>query len=162
MSNEHKSNTPGAIKDSWQTPKSLFDKLNQEFKFICDVAASDDNHLVDAYFTIEDDALTGDWLSVNWCNPNYSNIGPWISKAIEQHKQGKTIVMLVPSDTSVKWFKEAYDSCNDVRFISGRLSFINASTQNPVNGNNKGSVLFIWRGHCKSHCVSLVNRSEYC
>jgi len=39
---------------------------------------------------------------------------------------------------------------------------IKDSWQNPVNGNNKGSVLFIWRGHCKSHCVSLVDRSEYC
>ena len=72
-------------------------------------------------------------------------------------------MMLVPSDTSVKWFKLAFDSCNEVRFISGRISFINADTQKPVNGNNKGSVLFIWRAYApkQSHCVTLVSRDDY-
>ena len=71
--------------------------------------------------------------------------------------------MLVPADTSVKWFKLAYESCNEVRFISGRLSFINADTQKPVNGNNKGSVLFIWKAHApkNSHSVTLINRDDF-
>ena len=160
MNPEHKSNTPANIKDLWQTPKSLFDKLNQEFSFICDVAASAENKLCEKYYGEKSNALLNYWYKSNYVNPPYSNIGPWVDKAIEQHRQGKTIVMLIPSDTSVKWFKKAFDSCNEVRFISGRLSFINADTQKPVNGNNKGSVLFIWRGHCKSHCVSLIDRSE--
>ena len=67
-----------------------------------------------------------------------------------------------PADTSVKWFKLAYESCNEVRFISGRISFINADTQKPVNGNNKGSVLFIWRGNApkNSHTVTLIDRED--
>ena len=163
MSTENKSNTPTEIKDLWQTPKPLFDKLNAEFNFICDVAASRDNSLCDQFIDEKNDSLgVHRWLSSNWCNPPYSNITPWVDKAIDQHGQGKTIVMLVPSDTSVKWFKKAYESCNEVRFISGRLSFINAETQKPVSGNNKGSVIFIWRGGCpkESHTVSLVDR-EY-
>ena len=149
MSTEHKSNTPENTRDLWQTPKSLFKALDNEFDFYCDVAASDKNHLCDAYFTEKDNALENcwDWFGSNWCNPPYSDITPWVNKAIQQHQQGKTIVMLVPADTSVKWFKLAYESCNEVRFISGRISFINADTQKPVNGNNKGSVLFIWRGN---------------
>jgi len=163
MNTEHKSNTPTVIRDLWQTPKALFDRLNLDFNFDCDVAASDQNHLCDSYLTEDINATTewARWGKVNWCNPPYSNITPWVSKAAEQHKQGKTVVMLIPSDTSVKWFKEAYESCNEVRFISGRISFINADTQKPVNGNNKGSVIFIWRAHCKSHCVTLVDRSEF-
>ena len=160
MSEENKSFTPAEIKNLWQTPKPLFDKLNLEFEFTGDVAASYDNSLSDNFYTEEDNALDQRWFKVSWCNPPYDNIKPWVEKAIQQHSEGKTIVMLVPADTSVQWFKNAFNSCNEVRFISGRLSFINASTQKPVSGNNKGSVLFIWRAHCKSKSVSLIEREE--
>lgn len=163
MSAEHKSNTPESIRDLWQTPPKLFEQLNKEFNFACDVAASRENRLCKMYFDEVGNALDPmcDWFKSNWCNPPYSKILPWVQKAKVEHEKDKTIVMLVPADTSVKWFKEAYESCNEVRFISGRLSFINAETQKPVSGNNKGSVLFIWRAHCRSHCVSLVDRSDY-
>lgn len=155
------SKTKESIKDLWQTPQALFDNLNKEFNFNCDVAASQENTMCDQFIGEEHDSLGKHrWLKSNWCNPPYSDIKPWIEKAITEHQKGKTIVMLVPADTSVKWFKLAYESCNEVRFISGRLSFINAETQKPANGNNKGSCIFIWRAHCKSHCVSMVDRDQ--
>lgn len=156
------SKTEQGIRDLWQTPKAIFNTLNKEFNFVCDVAASNENKLCKMYFDEAGNALDPlcDWFKSNWCNPPYSNIMPWIQKAKIEHEKGKTIVMLVPADTSVKWFKEAYNSCNEVRFISGRLAFINAETQKPVKGNNKGSVLFIWRAYCKSHCVSLIDRCD--
>jgi phage N-6-adenine-methyltransferase len=159
---EHKSFTPIIERDLWQTPQALFDTLDREFDFVCDVAASDENKLCDMWITEEMNSFDTPWLSSNWCNPPYSDVTPWVKKAIEQHKLSKTIVMLVPSDTSVKWFKMAYESCNEVRFISGRLSFTNVSTGKPVSGNNKGSVLFIWRGNCpvQSKTVSLVSRES--
>lgn len=160
MATENKSFTPKEIKDLWQTPKSIFNNLNREFNFTGDVAASYGNRLCEDHLTEVDNSLECEWFSVNWLNPPYSNIMPWVNKSIVEHEKGKTIVMLVPADTSVKWFKRAYESCNEVRFISGRLSFINAETQKPVNGNNKGSVLFVWRAYCKSHCVSLVDRED--
>jgi phage N-6-adenine-methyltransferase len=152
----YKSNTPSEIKDSWRTPKEIFNNLNREFKFECDVAASEFNHLCDVYYTEEMDSLSLPWFDVNWCNPPYSNIRPWVEKAIKEHELGKTTVMLIPADTSVKWFKMAFDTANEVRFISGRISFINENTNKPVNGNNKGSVIFIWsKGDRK---VSLIDR----
>ena len=160
MSTENKTFTPIEIRDLWQTPQSLYDTLNQEFEFSGDVCASAENALHENYYTEQQNALTQRWFKSSWCNPPYSKILPWVQKAKVEHKKGKTIVMLVPADTSVKWFKEAYNSCNEVRFISGRLAFINAATQKPVKGNNKGSVLFIWRAYCKSHCVSLVDRGS--
>ena len=161
MSTENKSFTPKEIKDLWQTPKALFNNLNKEFVFNLDVAASEQNHLVDNYLTAEDNALIHEWHKSNYLNPPYSDIGPWINKASIEHEKGKTIVILVPADTSVKWFKRAIETCNEARFISGRLSFINADTKKPVNGNNKGSVLLIWRAYCKTPCVmSLVDRDD--
>lgn len=162
INTENKSFTPVNIKDLWQTPKELFNTIDKEFNFVCDVAASYKNTFCKAYLDEEQNSLLCSWGSVNWCNPPYSNITPWVNKTIEQHELGKTIVMLVPADTSVKWFKLAYESCNEVRFISGRISFINADTQKPVNGNNKGSVLFIWRGNApkNSHTVTLIDRDD--
>lgn len=154
------SRTHESIRDLWQTPVEIFKSLDKEFEFACDVAADHHNALTHDYFTEIDSAFENNWFKTNWCNPPYSNILPWVQKAKIEHEKGKTIVMLVPADTSVKWFKEAYNSCNEVRFISGRLAFINTETQKPVSGNNKGSVLFIWRAYCNSHCVSLVDRDD--
>ena len=158
MNTENKSFTEKEIKDLWQTPIEIFETLNKEFKFNCDVAASEKNNLCSKYIDEEKDALKCNWGTSNWCNPPYSNINPWVDKAILEHEKGNNTVMLVPSDTSVQWFKKAFDNCSEVRFISGRISFINCETGKPVNGNNKGSVLFIWSN--KFDKVSLINRSD--
>tara|TARA_R110000851_G_scaffold229501_1_gene382185 strand:- start:44 stop:547 length:504 start_codon:yes stop_codon:yes gene_type:complete len=163
MNTENKSNTPVEIKDLWQTPIEIFKSLDLEFDFTCDVASSKENTLCSVHIDEKQNALAIDeWSSSNWCNPPYSNIGPWVDKAIEQHSLGNTTVMLVPSDTSVKWFKNAFMSCSEVRFITGRISFINAGTGKAVSGNNKGSVLLIWRGFSPkgSKSVSLIDRGE--
>jgi phage N-6-adenine-methyltransferase len=90
-----------------------------------------------------------------------NDITPWINKAIEQMEFGRLTVMLLPADTSVKWFKLAFDNCTECHFISGRLAFINEETGKPVNGNNKGSVVFIFDPHSPiKQAVSLIDRDE--
>ncbi|MGJ0580998.1 DNA N-6-adenine-methyltransferase, partial [Xenorhabdus bovienii] len=82
-----------------------------------------------------------------FCNPPYSKITPWIKKAaIECRKQCQSIVMLVPADTSVGWFKLAMESVDEVRLITGgRISFIPAERKIKGKSNTKGSMLLIWR-----------------
>lgn len=141
------SKTIETIRDLWQTPDFVFEYYDNRFNFNCDVACSDENRMVSEHWiTEEDDALlySNLWSSRNWCNPPYSNIMPWVEKAIYEMKRGCLTVMLIPADTSVKWFKKAYDNCSECHFISGRLAFINAETKKPVSGNNKGSVVFIF------------------
>lgn len=156
MNTEHKSNTPAEIKNNWQTPKFIFDYYNSRFNFSCDLAASESNALCEHYFSEpvngeggaigaskDDGCFNGD--GGVWCNPPYDNINPWVAENIRLSiDTGKVFVMLIPADTSVKWFKLAFENCTECHFISGRLSFINAETQKPVNGNNKGSVVFIF------------------
>lgn len=48
-------------KDDWETPQSLFDKLNEHFHFTLDAAASDSNHKLPRYYTKENDGLAQDW-----------------------------------------------------------------------------------------------------
>lgn len=48
-------------KDDWETPQSLFDRLNNQYHFEVDLAATDSNHKCDKYFTKECDSLLQDW-----------------------------------------------------------------------------------------------------
>ncbi len=146
MITENKSNTPTEIRDLWQTPRYIFDYYNKRFSFTTDVAASRENKLCFSYIDEGNDALDYEthWGGVNWCNPPYSDIMPWVTRAVVEMIHGHKTVMLIPADTSVKWFKSAFDNCTECHFISGRLAFINADTQKPVSGNNKGSVVFVF------------------
>lgn len=106
-----------------------------------------------------------DYLSIPgyvWLNPPYSDITPFVKKAAAESVNQIGTVMLVPADTSVGWFKEAIQTASEVRFITaGRLAFINPVTGKPVSGNNKGSMLIIWRPYPRTHChFATVDREE--
>lgn len=128
MNTEHKSNTPGEIRDLWQTPKFVFNHYDGRFNFTTDVAASLKNRFCLDHRSEKFDGLLTGWGDRNFCNPPYSDTGNWVDKAISEMKKGRLTVMLIPADTSVKWFKAAYRNCTECHFISGRLSFINAET----------------------------------
>lgn len=139
-------------RDAYRTPPELFAAMNAEFDFKIDVAASAKNALCVNFLTETDNALLADWIEYKswiggyaWCNPPYSDIGPWVRKAAEQAKLGIGCVMLVMADTSVGWHAEAIKTCQEVRFIvGGRISFLDPETGKPANGNNKGSMFLIW------------------
>lgn len=141
----HDSQTPEAIRDLWQTPRFVFDYYDRRFNFTTDVAASIENRLCNDFRCEKwcDGLLTG-WGDRNWCNNPYSDIGPWVAKATKERDHGRMSVMLLPADTSVKWFADALRQCSECHLISGRLSYINAETGKPVSGNNKGSAVFIF------------------
>lgn len=166
MSDYTGSNTPIEIRNLWQTPIELFAALHREFWFVGDAAASDDNHLHGKYLTEKENALEVEWdtffpAGYIWCNPPYSDIGPWVEKASTIDSDMHGVVMLVPADTSVSWFAKAQKTCSEIRFIvGGRISFVRSDTGKPVNGNNKGSMLLIWNPHMLQRCaVSFIDRN---
>lgn len=170
----HDSKTPVEIRDSWRTPQWLFDYYDRTYKFGLDLAASDTNHLCDVYLT--DDSLNVNGLGPTqqilgymyltgvsdraiWCNPPYSDIMPWVDACVAL-SQYVPVVMLIPSDTSVKWFAKAWEHSAQVDFINGRIGFINESTGKPVSGNNKGSVVFHFSPDKWGQCiVNLIDRN---
>lgn len=140
--------------DMWATPIDIYRALDREFNFCADMAASDDNHKHEIYWTEQDDSLAIDWhdavsefgnKGANWLynNPPYSNISPWVDKAIEAQRKGTGVVMLVMADPSVAWFAKAAKYATEIRFVTeGRISFL--ENGKPKSGNNKGSVFFIF------------------
>ena len=121
--------------EKWATPQDFFDKLNDEFHFTLDAAASPDNAKCTNYFTEEQDGLVQSWGGHTvWCNPPYCRkTGLWVKKAYEEHQRtGCTVVMLLPSRTDVRWFHDYILGKAEIRFIKGRLKF----------GGNKNSAPF--------------------
>lgn len=93
------------------TPKDLYIKLCAEEKITprLDVAATDNYHLCQYYFTKEDDALKQEWLIKSgtkktgiWCNPPNPLTQKFIEKADEQwFKYNLNILMLIPINATV-------------------------------------------------------------
>lgn len=159
--------------DLWATPPEVFEALDKEFCFGFDVCAEYETAKCSDYWTIEDDALSKDWaedaksripgaglieIGTIWCNPPYSNIKPWVEKAIEAQLNGRMTVMLVMCDPSVKWFSLAQQYASETRFVTdGRLAFLKNGV--PQKGNNKGSVIFVFDPHrVSAGHVSFVTR----
>ena len=78
-----------SARHDWQTPRSLFDPLNDEFRFTVDAAASPDNALLPCFWTPETDALNQDWSGHRvWCNPPYGREQrAFIEKAAELQRR---------------------------------------------------------------------------
>ena len=114
-----------STKPNWQTPKWLFDKLNNHFNFLCDVCAEDHNTLCDKYYTSYDSCLDKDWEVCNFMNPPYGReIGKFIEKAYTEWVLNDfTTVALLPARTDTKWFHNFIYNQARIVFIKGRLKF---------------------------------------
>ncbi len=140
--------------DLWATPPEICQALDSEFGFGVDICASHTTAKCPIYFTEENDSLSMDWAKEFnptfgkwiWCNPPYSKIGPWVTKAVDSQFNGVGVVMLVMCDPSVGWFSDALAYASEIRFVTnGRLAFL--ENGQPKSGNNKGSVIFVFDPH---------------
>lgn len=133
--------------DEWETPQAFFDKLDSEFCFNLDVAATKLNAKCVAYITADDDALSVPWRGIGfgqsrcWMNPPYSRglQAKFIRKAAQERLRGVLTVALLPARTDTKVFHEAiYDASTwqpregvEIRLLPGRLKFGGAANSAP-------------------------------
>lgn len=106
-------------KHYWLTPPELYAELDAEFHFDFDPCP----YPKPAGF----DGLTCEWGQSNYVNPPFGSIlhqgpgdkkpkkkGPtaWMRKAIEEHKKGKTVVIVYPVDKWVLMMTEVCGASN--------------------------------------------------
>ena len=124
--------------DNWKTPKELYNKLNNEFNFDFDPCP---------YIELEDDLLFDGlspcvkWGKSNFINPPYSRTlkERFILRAIEESRNGKTCVMLLPVSTSTKIFHDhILPNSKEIRFLRGRVKFEGVNTFGDVVKNKCG------------------------
>jgi hypothetical protein len=92
------------LKMEWiRTPKEIWSKLLEEFKFTVDACASDKNHLLPKYWTKEIDACTQNWDGeVVYCHPMFDGKIPKFIKKASESKC--TSVFLLPASTNSVYF----------------------------------------------------------
>jgi len=143
-------------KMDWCTPDSIFDPLNEEFRFELDVACTVDNSLCPHGIAIDEgySGLTEDWAgwvtpspAICWMNPPYGReLSKWVQKAWDEKRNGCTTVCLIPARTDTKWWAIFWDHekhrlrtdqwpklqpHDEVRFIKGRIKFKGAKHAAP-------------------------------
>jgi hypothetical protein len=104
------------INDSVQTPHHLYADLDAEFHFTDDPCPLNPNPRVDG--------LKRTWGSSTFVNPPFSDIVPWVIKAIEEMQRGKVIVLLITARVSSKyWFEFVFPFASEIRFLEGKVKF---------------------------------------
>lgn len=103
--------------DDWATPDWLM-SLFQDWHDPCQLGQKQ----------FAPDSLTGVWeigfMNRIYINPPYSDVTPWIQKAIRTHKQfNTTIVMLLKHDSSTQWYRMLKEAGARFLSIEGRLAF---------------------------------------
>lgn len=111
--------------DHWGTPGLLFQRLDQEFHFTLDAAASEISTKCGDYLTEEIDALQVSWWGRVFCNPPYSKVAAFVEKAIQEVDSGncEIVVLLVGARVDTQWFWQGSMYAAEVRFLKGRLKF---------------------------------------
>lgn len=107
----------GKRKQDRRTPRDFFGKLESEFRFTLDGAATCKNALLPK-FSSSRRPLS--WESERvFCNPPWSDI----PKFIELASIADLAVLLVPARVNAKWFHRALDLGASPRFWKGKLCF---------------------------------------
>ena len=117
--------------DDWETPKELYNELNNEFNFTFDPCPLHSNF----------DGLSIEWGISNFVNPPYSRKlkESFVKKGIIEAEKGKCCVFLLPVSTSTKLFHEYIKpNAKEIRFLRGRVKFIGVNTKNEKVTNKAG------------------------
>jgi hypothetical protein len=127
-------------KHYWLTPPELMDRLQLEFDFNCDPCP---------FPKPEDyDGLDAEWGSRSYVNPPFGVVmhkgkkkgaTAWARKCIEEHRKGKTVVMVYPID---KWVLMLLDAGAKVRNLKD-VKWCAAEDGMPGKGTGRHVAMFV-------------------
>jgi len=103
--------------DNWATPETIYKQYVDELDYF-------DPCPLNSTF----DGLQIEWKTKNFVNPPYSKIKEFVYKAMEEHKKGKEVILLIPARTDTKYFRKLVNYGCDIVFITGRLHFNNSNS----------------------------------
>lgn len=131
--------------DDRRTLPEIFDPLNAKHKFTLDAAANSDNAKCKKFFTLSEDGLSQSWKGETvWCNPPYSDIRPWVEKALSEVRSGcpKVVLLLPANRCEQKFWQTLIEPTRDMdqgvstSFLPGRPRFgWPESRARPVKGD---------------------------
>lgn len=116
--------------DEWYTPRWLLDALGLTYDL--DVCAPADPALsavaAHRHYTAADDGLAQPWTGTVWCNPPYSQPGPWAQRSIE-HADG---LLLTHIPMNAEWCADVWQHCDAIRLFQAiEFTRPDTTTQRP-------------------------------
>jgi hypothetical protein len=186
--------------DVRETPPGLYDPLAEKYRFTLDACATVQNAKTACFYTElgywckglfpsepdgatrlrPENGLTGPWEGRVWCNPPFSGIPAWVTKAWKECRRGKVdlIWMLVPATrTEQPWWQKLIKPFRDGKGVlvpgyrldtdelPGRTHFL--ENGGPIYRKNKDGSLWIdprtgepVRSSPKFGCVGLIWTKE--
>ena len=133
---------PGKSEQSVGTPpeflRSVLSFLDIE-DFTIDLAAEKHNAVTSFYIGKKRDTFMVDWHKYRgwcWLNPEYSRIAPYARKCAEEMELGAQIAVLIPASPGSNWWRDYVHGVADVRFLNGRVTFLDKDGQ-PIKTRNK-------------------------
>src|SRR6266516_4298662 len=69
------------------------------------------------------DGLLIPWADMTYVNCPYSDPLPWCKKAVQEWRQGKTIVMLLKHDPTTEWARVLIDAGAHFLYLGERLRY---------------------------------------
>jgi len=146
-----------SAKWDWETPPSLWRKIDPIFNFKLDAAASPNSAKCEKYITPKMDALSMDWEVSEgehwWLNPPWGNeykketgrsIGLWMHHALKQYRKGYEGVAIVSARLDTQWFHNFCKPAPFHLFPLGRIKFIDPETGKIAKQPTFPSVLVIY------------------
>ena len=139
--NMNNSTTPESEQDCAQTPwwfiKSLEAYTHLEIEL--DVCASSKSAKHSNFYSLEKgvDAFDMPWERVNYCNPPYSDITPWVDESMRETFKGNTTLMLIPDKPEVGYTRVARNFADTVIHMPFRLNFLRPDGTEFLDKNGK-------------------------
>jgi len=133
--------TPESEQDCAQTPwwfiRSLEDFASLEIDL--DVCAASNTAKCKSYLSLGegDDAFKQSWAVINYCNPPYSDIAPWVEKAHGEAMSGSITLMLIPDKPEVGYTRLARQYADTVIHMPFRLNFLRPDGTEFLDKNGK-------------------------
>jgi len=133
--------------DEWATPWEVVRALELEFgPFELDPCCTAETAKAPRFFTKRDNGLTRRWAPLRtFCNPPYSQKGPWLQKAYEESQQGALVVVLVPARTDAAWFHDWILGKAELRFHRTRVHFLAIGREKAPTRPMDGTMFAIYR-----------------
>jgi len=137
--------------DEFETPKELYDQLNDIFNFTVDAACTSDNCKCKKGFYHDKgvDSLQMSWKNERvFCNPPFSRKAEFMKKAYMevQFYQCPIVVMILPLNCMDSHaFQTFIYPYFHFEILRGRVSFIDPETKQPKLKNNSGTVIVYFK-----------------
>ena len=120
-------------KADWETPNALFASVDAELRFTLDACALPHNTKCERFYSPEDDAPSQPWHGRVWCNPEFSQVREFVTKAVGEIDAGRAeLVCLLDSGEDGHPVGAGSDAaCRRGRLLAGRVRFVGAAEPCP-------------------------------